>query len=140
MNLKKSCCSQQDSTSESNSVKESRTLILKRDVEINRKIFDKQSLDLMFPNDEYKRFNIKKSISSSLAKCIVRKKCVKNQLYNRLPSIQWLKSYKIKFLFSDLIAGLVVGILHIPFGLALSNLATLLPVYGLYVSFFPGLI
>ena len=38
------------------------------------------------------------------------KHCAKKQLYNRIPAIKWLKSYKLKDnLLADVLAGLTVG-------------------------------
>ena len=124
---KSKCCGRTPNENVKNENNEGRILQF---FEINRQILDKQAIDAMFPNKEYKRFYYKISINSSLRNCKFTKKCLKNQLYRRLPAIQWLKNYKLKFLLPDFIAGLVVGILHIPFGLALANLATLPPVYG----------
>ncbi|KAI0213401.1 Solute carrier family 26 member 10, partial [Lamellibrachia satsuma] len=57
-----------------------------------------------------------------------------------LPVIDTLLTYKWKkWLASDVVAGLSVGIIHIPQGMGFSILASLPPVYGLYSSFFPVL-
>ena len=56
----------------------------------------------------------------------------------RVPILGWLPKYKPKrFLLPDAMAGFTVGIMNIPQGLAYALLATLNPIYGLYVSFFP---
>lgn len=56
----------------------------------------------------------------------------------RVPIVDWLPKYKPKkYLLPDAMAGLTVGIMNIPQGLAYALLATLNPIYGLYVSFFP---
>ena len=63
------------------------------------------------------------------------------KLKRHLPILEWLPRYKIKsFLVSDLIAGLTVGIMNIPQGMAYAMLVTLNPINGLYISFFPLLI
>ncbi|ESO96302.1 hypothetical protein LOTGIDRAFT_67754, partial [Lottia gigantea] len=57
------------------------------------------------------------------------------------PFLSLLKGYSIRNDFpADIIAGLTVGIMHIPQGMAYGQLSTLPPVYGLYVSFFPVLV
>lgn len=59
-------------------------------------------------------------------------------LKKRLPVCSWLPKYKLKkWLLGDIIAGLTVGILHIPQGMAFALLTSVAPVYGLYTSFFP---
>ncbi|XP_016333793.1 solute carrier family 26 member 10-like [Sinocyclocheilus anshuiensis] len=59
-------------------------------------------------------------------------------LQKRLPVSSWLPKYKLKkWLLGDIIAGLTVGIVHIPQGMAFALLTSVAPVYGLYTSFFP---
>lgn len=54
-----------------------------------------------------------------------------------IPSITWIKSYKKSQLKGDLSAGLTVGIMLIPQGMAYAMIAGLPPVYGLYASLVP---
>uniref|UniRef100_H9GTE3 SLC26A/SulP transporter domain-containing protein n=1 Tax=Anolis carolinensis TaxID=28377 RepID=H9GTE3_ANOCA len=59
----------------------------------------------------------------------------------RLPIASWLPKYQPKkCLLGDLVAGLTVGIVHIPQGMAFALLTSVAPVYGLYTSFFPALL
>ncbi|GMR59614.1 hypothetical protein PMAYCL1PPCAC_29809 [Pristionchus mayeri] len=54
-----------------------------------------------------------------------------------LPILDWLPKYNIREnLHGDLIAGLTVGIMHVPQGMAYASLATVPPIVGLYSSFF----
>lgn len=72
------------------------------------------------------------------ASCTWSKTCLVNGLLKRFPIINQVRSYKLKSYFlSDLIAGLTIGIMHIPQGMGFALLAGLPPVYGLYTSFFP---
>jgi hypothetical protein len=70
----------------------------------------------------------------------------KNELFSfylrkHLPILTWLPNYSLKnYLVSDLISGLTVGIMNTPQSLAYAMLATLNPVYGLYMALFPLLI
>lgn len=57
-----------------------------------------------------------------------------------LPFLQWIANYKKGYFPKDLVAGLTVGIVLIPQGMAYAMIAGLPPVYGLYASFFPVLI
>ncbi|RTE67043.1 sulfate permease [Amphritea opalescens] len=54
-----------------------------------------------------------------------------------LPLAYWLKDYQRDDFVSDLIAGIVVGILLIPQGMAYAFLAGLPPEYGLYAAIVP---
>ncbi|MFC4097539.1 SulP family inorganic anion transporter [Euzebyella saccharophila] len=54
-----------------------------------------------------------------------------------LPFLQWLPTYDRKWLGKDMIAGLTVGIILIPQGMAYAMIAGLPPVYGLYASLVP---
>ena len=52
--------------------------------------------------------------------------------------VEWLLSYKLKaYLQADIVSGFTVGIMNIPQGMGYALLASLPPVGGLYISFFP---
>jgi len=53
------------------------------------------------------------------------------------PFLQWLTNYRKIDFTKDLVAGLTVGIVLIPQGMAYAMIAGLPPVYGLYASIFP---
>ncbi len=57
-----------------------------------------------------------------------------------LPFLQWLPNYRKSYLLKDLVAGLTVGVILIPQGMAYAMIANLPPVYGLYASIFPLLV
>ncbi len=57
-----------------------------------------------------------------------------------MPIVDWLPNYKKEQLNGDLFAGLTVGIMLIPQGMAYALIAGLPPVYGLYASIVPQLI
>jgi sulfate permease, SulP family len=59
---------------------------------------------------------------------------------NSIPSFEWIKNYKKEWLNGDLSAGLTVGVMLIPQGMAYSMLAGLDPIYGLYAVTIPLLI
>lgn len=58
----------------------------------------------------------------------------------QLPIVQWLPNYSKRFLGSDAAAGLTVGIMLIPQGMAYAMIAGLPPVYGLYAALIPQVI
>ncbi len=63
-----------------------------------------------------------------------------NKLKNILPILQWASHYKSVSLRGDVFAGLTVGIMLIPQGMAYALIAGLPPVYGLYASIVPQFI
>ena len=56
------------------------------------------------------------------------------------PILNWLPNYKKSFLVGDISAGLTVGVMLIPQGMAYAMIAGLPPVYGLYASLVPQII
>ena len=56
-----------------------------------------------------------------------------------IPILQWLPNYKKGNFLKDLIAGLTVGIILVPQGMAYAMIAGLPPVYGLYAALIPVL-
>jgi len=56
------------------------------------------------------------------------------------PFLNWVKTYKKEYLSGDISAGLTVGVMLIPQGMAYAMLAGLPPIYGLYASTIPLII
>ena len=56
------------------------------------------------------------------------------------PIFDWLSNYKKEWLKGDIGAGLTVGVMLIPQGMAYASIAGLPPVYGLYASIIPLII
>ena len=56
------------------------------------------------------------------------------------PILDWLPNYKTSFLRGDIFAGLTIGIILIPQGIAYAIIAGLPPIYGLYTALIPQLI
>ena len=53
------------------------------------------------------------------------------------PILDWISNYKKSYFLKDLVAGITVGIVLVPQGMAYAMIAGLPPVYGLYASLFP---
>ncbi|OQD44020.1 sodium-independent anion transporter [Croceivirga radicis] len=56
------------------------------------------------------------------------------------PILDWLPNYKKSYLSGDLVAGLTVGVMLIPQGMAYAMIVGLPPVYGLYTALVPNLV
>ncbi|TGJ84702.1 hypothetical protein E0Z10_g4074 [Xylaria hypoxylon] len=56
-------------------------------------------------------------------------------LYSLFPFLQWIFHYNLTWLLGDVIAGITVGFVVVPQGMAYALLAGLKPEYGLYTSF-----
>lgn len=63
-----------------------------------------------------------------------------NFIQKILPIASWLPAYKKENLSGDVFAGITVGIMLIPQGMAYALIAGLPPVYGLYASIVPQLV
>ncbi|KAK3044826.1 hypothetical protein LTS18_000248, partial [Coniosporium uncinatum] len=61
-------------------------------------------------------------------------------LLEKAPIISWLPQYSYKWLLNDLIAGLTLGVMLIPQGLAYAKIATIPVEYGLMSSWLPAAI
>lgn len=61
-------------------------------------------------------------------------------LQKYLPIFSWLKSYKKSYISGDVAAGITVGIMLIPQGMAYAMIAGLPPVFGLYAALIPQII
>ncbi|KAH8925190.1 SulP family sulfate permease [Atractiella rhizophila] len=66
---------------------------------------------------------------------IPSKKEVIDYFYSFFPFVDWLPRYNFTWLYGDLVAGITVGAVVVPQGMAYAKLATLPPEYGLYSSF-----
>jgi len=63
-----------------------------------------------------------------------------NVLKKIIPILKWLPNYKKKNLYYDFFAGINVGILLIPQGMAYALIAGLPPIYGLYAALIPQIV
>ena len=57
---------------------------------------------------------------------------------DKFPIAHWLPHYDYRWLFQDFIAGITLGVLFIPQGLAYAKIATIPIAHGLYASWFPS--
>jgi SulP family sulfate permease len=57
-----------------------------------------------------------------------------------IPILQWLPNYKKSWLKNDLFAGMTIGVILIPQGIAYAIIAGLPPIYGLYTAMIPQIV
>ncbi|CAF0955390.1 unnamed protein product [Brachionus calyciflorus] len=101
-------------------------------------VFNEKSLEEKFTYKKIKSDNVLKSSANYLKKYYKPSpSCAKNYFFKRFPFFDWIRKYDIKQNFvKDLIAGLTIGIVHIPQGMAYALMAGVPAINGLYVSFF----
>jgi hypothetical protein len=87
-------------------------------INIERRAYSQHAFEKVYQQEKYIGFQPLEQIKESCRRsCDYNdpKKCFKKQLYNRVPAVKWLKNYRIKeYFLPDLLAGLTVGIMHIP--------------------------
>ena len=59
---------------------------------------------------------------------------------DKVPIVGWLPRYNYRWLINDFIAGLTLGIMLVPQGLAYAKIATIPVQYGLMASWLPGIL
>ncbi|XP_035677634.1 sulfate transporter-like isoform X1 [Branchiostoma floridae] len=93
-------------------------------------------------NDSGQTDSLQEKVVQSLKKsCTCSKAKAKKFLFTILPILAWLPKYRIREnIVGDVVSGITVGIMRIPQGMAYALLASVPPIFGLYSSFFPGLI
>ncbi|SCW04244.1 LAFE_0H09252g1_1 [Lachancea fermentati] len=62
-------------------------------------------------------------------------KSVRDYFFGLFPIVHWLPHYNIRWLYSDLVAGITVGCVLVPQSMSYAQVATLPAQYGLYSSF-----
>ncbi|XP_061195318.1 prestin-like [Saccostrea echinata] len=86
----------------------------------------------------FKYTRVLNKIRENIPKCTCTRELSRAFCTELFPFWGIMKKYSIrKYLLADFVAGLTVGIIHIPQGMAYGLLTNLPPVYGLYTSFFP---
>lgn len=63
-----------------------------------------------------------------------------SNIKEKIPILQWLPGYQRSWFKHDLFAGLTVGIILIPQGIAYATIAGLPPIYGLYTALVPQIV
>ncbi|XP_022107827.1 solute carrier family 26 member 10-like [Acanthaster planci] len=107
---------------------------------VSRPVYTEQAFQ-----EGYEQTDVDQSLSTRLRKFASRQRCtlqgVKRCLVGRFPILEWLPVYDVRHdLLADVISGMTVGTMRIAQAMAYALLASLPPVYGLYVAFFSVII
>ena len=62
------------------------------------------------------------------------------KLKSYFPFLEWISTYQKAWLKNDVIAGITIGVMLIPQGIAYATIAGLPPIYGLYTAMIPQLV
>ena len=73
--------------------------------------------------------------------CTCSADCAKKKFLSFFPFVDTIRTYRLReYILNDLVAGLSVGVIHIPQGMGFALLTSLPAVFGLYSSFFPVIV
>ncbi|KHN85578.1 Prestin [Toxocara canis] len=103
---------------------------------IKREVINQEDFDKLYGYSK-PQTSIRQRIVGWLPNC--GKDCLK-KFKDFVPICEWLCAYRKDDIFTDIIAGLTVGVLSVPQAMAYASLANVNAVIGLYTSFFPPLI
>ncbi|XP_022255623.1 solute carrier family 26 member 10-like isoform X1 [Limulus polyphemus] len=113
-------------------------------IKVKRQAIDQEYVNERFTGTTYPPpcVSLKDKVTEKLKKsCSCTRNCVIRFFFVFFPIIRWLPQYQPReYLLNDLVSGFTILILHIPQGMAYGLLASVDPVNGLYVSFFPVLV
>lgn len=105
---------------------------------ISRPVYNRENFIHRYDHETNSDRNLKDKLKRFQPEVSCRR--VTDLLLSFVPLFIWLPKYRIRNLPSDIAAGLTVGVMNIPQGLAYALLASVPPIIGLYTSFIPVLI
>ena len=105
-------------------------------VHVNRPAYTKVRQDEVLGLSVPKR-SLRQRIAPALS---ISKSCTIESAKRWFPFVDIFRRYKRSFIVGDIIAGVSVGVMHLPQGLGFALLAGVPPIYGLYSSFFPTIV
>ncbi|XP_077868450.1 prestin-like [Saccoglossus kowalevskii] len=109
---------------------------------VNRPVYTEDEFHLGHQVADVSKETVPQKIKKYFQKqCSCSPKCLKEFVLAKIPILDWMPKYSIREdLVGDILAGITVCVLNIPQSLAFALLATMPPIYGLYVAFFPILV
>ncbi|XP_023932100.1 sulfate transporter-like isoform X2 [Lingula anatina] len=110
-------------------------------LKVERPVYNQVDFDSGFEPSNRPKKPVKEHVRTFFSKnCICSKEKTKEFFLHLFPCINIMRNYQFPgWLIGDMVAGLTVGIMHLPQGMAYALLAKMPPIVGLYVSFFPVL-
>nr|XP_006820995.1 PREDICTED: prestin-like [Saccoglossus kowalevskii] len=109
--------------------------------QINRPLYTDHNFHSAYKANEFEYVPYSERIGNKFRKCQCGPRCCKGCMVSVLPILSWLPAYVVrKQLLTDVISGITVCIVNIPQGMAYAMLATLPPVFGLYLGFFAPIV
>lgn len=110
----------------------------KRHVRIERPVYTEEEVSRLY-GQNIEDESLMKQLSTR-----IKQNCTCADILQRFlsffPVISWLPKYQKHYLLRDISAGITLGIMQIPQGMAYGMLTTLPPIYGLYASLIPVLV
>ena len=111
--LRFGCCKASDQTPKEKNLADNKNEEEDEDsecnVNINRKLYSQTNFSKSYPSSEFIGFGVFLLLKTFLFKHFTPSRvCAKTILYNRIPSIKWIKSYRREYFMSDLLAGITV--------------------------------
>ncbi|XP_070557864.1 prestin-like [Ptychodera flava] len=108
---------------------------------IERPIYTQQSFQSVYKESPSEHISYIQRFVRKFKKCQCSGQCCTGCVTSTLPIIKWLPNYGVrKQLPGDIISGITVCAMNIPQGMAYALLASVPPVYGLYLSFFAPIV
>ncbi|XP_006820996.1 prestin-like [Saccoglossus kowalevskii] len=112
-----------------------------RSYQINRPLYSEQIFHSEYKANEFEYVPYGQRIKKKVQKCNCGPKCCRGCVVATIPIAGWLPHYVVRNqLLSDVISGLTVCVMNIPQGMAYAMLASVPPVYGLYLGFFAPIV
>nr|XP_006819464.1 PREDICTED: sulfate transporter-like [Saccoglossus kowalevskii] len=109
--------------------------------QIERPTYTERQFHNEYKENDFEYVPYAQRLKKKIHKCHCGPRCCKDVIVSTLPILGWLPEYVIKTqLIRDIVSGITVCVMNIPQGMAYALLASLPPVYGLYLSFFAPIV
>ncbi|XP_013411867.1 solute carrier family 26 member 6-like [Lingula anatina] len=113
-----------------------------RTIRVLRPVYSQSAFDTLYEHTMPEEKTVKDHVHHTWRKrCACSSECFKAFLLQLFPFVGIMRQYKFPlWLISDIVAGITVGIMNLPQGMAYALVSGLPSIHGLYASFFPPLV